>query len=92
MGSEKVARLGAAARAAMSRVASCGYWFATRFLSAGPDRRSLKMRSGLRAVEATADWIVLSALPFPTVCVSDTLSAGLTGDALDRHTLDCVEA
>ncbi len=41
-------------------------------------------------VEATADWSVLAPVPLQTVCVRHE-PPGLTGDALDRHTLDWVE-
>jgi aromatic-L-amino-acid decarboxylase len=41
-------------------------------------------------VKATAHWSVLAPVPLQTVCVRHA-PPGLTGDALDRHTLDWVE-
>jgi aromatic-L-amino-acid/L-tryptophan decarboxylase len=41
-------------------------------------------------VEATAHWSVLAPVPLQTVCVRHE-PLGLTGDALDRHTLDWAE-
>jgi aromatic-L-amino-acid decarboxylase len=41
-------------------------------------------------VEATAHWSVLAPVPLQTVCVRHE-PPGLTGDALDRHTLDWAE-
>jgi aromatic-L-amino-acid decarboxylase len=38
-------------------------------------------------VSATADWRVLAPVPLQTLCVRHE-PAGLTGDALDKHTLD----
>jgi aromatic-L-amino-acid decarboxylase len=41
-------------------------------------------------VEATPHWSVLAPVPLQTVCVRHE-PPGLTGDALDRHTLDWAE-
>jgi aromatic-L-amino-acid decarboxylase len=41
-------------------------------------------------VEATARWSVLAPIPLQTVCARHE-PPGLTGDALDRHTLDWAE-
>jgi aromatic-L-amino-acid/L-tryptophan decarboxylase len=45
----------------------------------------------VRQIAKTPDWTVLAPVPLQTVCVRHQ-PAGLTGDALDRHTLDWVAA
>jgi aromatic-L-amino-acid decarboxylase len=50
-----------------------------------------------RQVEAEPDWVVLAPVPLQTVCIRHEPPAGpdgttLDGTALDRHTLDWVEA
>jgi aromatic-L-amino-acid decarboxylase len=54
-------------------------------------RRDLENARWLAAqVEGTPDWRVLAPVPLQTVCVRHQ-PAGLSGDALDRHTLGWAE-